>query len=638
MTITKSRTLSVIVFLSMLMLGQFLAPFDHARAQELGPSDPAELEAFLDGVLAEQMTNKHVAGVTISVVRDGELFFTKGYGYSDLDQKTQVDPYTTLFRIGSISKLFTWTTVMQLYEQGLLDLNADVNSYLDFEIPETFPQPITLIHLLTHTPGFEDQGFGLLTDSPEMLVPNGDWLKDHIPTRVRPPGEFSAYSNYGTALAGYIVERISGMPFDDYVDENILIPLGMEYATTRQPLPAELVENMSIGYRFVGNSYQPQFFELFHPAPAGSMSVSAAGMAPFMIAHLQDGQYEGNRILQAATAQQMHSLLFTHDQRLNGFAYGFFEMDQNDQWIIGHGGDTAFFHSILALLPDHGIGFFASYNSEDAALQPQKLLTAFIDRYYPVQESSIQHHAESNQESVGRFAGQYLMNRASYTTPEKLIQLFSPIVVAANPDGTLTLTSPYGDQYFSQTDSNEFYEIDGDDLLVFQEDEDGKIKYLLLNSAPMVASEKADWYQSPTFHQILLTVILILFLTVLIAAPVGYFVNRVHGIEKPSRASRTARIVLISIALLTVILVIGMLVVFSDIVPLMKGDLSLLGILYLLPWIIAALTAAALIFTVLAWKDRYWHISGRIHYMVVTLAAIGLVWFFYYWNLFVFSA
>ena len=629
----KSQNLSLAVIISVVLLINLAAPIRLVSAQELGPSDPAELEAFLDGVLAEQMTNKHVAGVTISVVKDGELFLTKGYGYADVDQKTPVDPYTTLFRVGSISKLFTWTAVMQLYEQGLLDLNADVNTYLDFEIPETFPQPISMTNLLTHTPGFEDQGFGLLTDSPEMLVPNGEWLKDHIPSRVRPPGEFSAYSNYGTALAGYIVERISGMPFDDYVEENILVPLGMVYATTRQPLPAELVENMSNGYRFVGNSYQPQFFELFHPAPAGSMSVSAAGMVPFMTAHLQDGHYQGNRILQAATAQQMHSLLFTHDQRLNGFAYGFIEMNQNDQWIIGHGGDTAFFHSILALLPDHGIGFFASYNSEDAAMLPQKLLTAFIDRYYPVQKSTIQHQAQGNQETVGRFAGQYLMNRASYTTPEKLIQLFSPIVVAANPDGTLTLTSPYGDQYFIQRDPNEFYEIDGDDVLVFQEDEVGKIKYLFLNSAPMVASEKADWYQSPTFHQILLIALLILFLTVLIAAPVGYFVNRVHGVDKSSRAARTARIVLISIALLTVILVIGMLVVFSDIVPLMKGDLSLLGILYLIPWVIAALTAVALVFTVLAWKDRYWHISGRIHYTVVMLAGIGLVWFFYYWNL-----
>jgi hypothetical protein len=149
----------------------------------------------------------------------------------------------------------------------------------------------------------------------------------------------------------------------------------------------------------------------------------------------------------------------------------------------------------------------------------------------------------------------------------------------------------------------------------------------------MVAGEKANWYQSPTFHQVLFIVILILFLTVLIAAPVGYFVNRVHGVEKPSRSARTARIVLFSIALLSFILVIGMMVAFSDIVALMTGDLSLLGILYLIPWVIAVLTAAALVFTVLAWKDRYWHVSGRIHYTVVTLAAVALVWFFYYWNL-----
>jgi CubicO group peptidase (beta-lactamase class C family) len=637
MTITKSRTLSIVVVISILLLVNLAAPIYLANAQELGPNDLAELEAFLDGLLAVQMRNNQVAGVTISVVKDGELFLTKGYGYADIDQGSPVDPYTTLFRIGSISKLFTWTAVMQLYEQGLLDLNADVNTYLDFEIPGTFSQPITMNHLLTHTPGFEDQGFGLLTDSPENLVPTGEWLRDHIPARVRPPGEFSAYSNYGTALAGYIVERVGGMSFDDYVEENILVQLGMEYATTRQPLPANLEGNMSQGYRFVENTFQPQFFELFHPAPAGSMSASAAAMAPFMIAHLQDGLYENNRILEAATAQQMHTQLFTHDQRLNGFAHGFYEMNQNGQWIIGHGGDTAFFHSILALLPDQGIGFFASYNSEDAAMLPQELLMAFIDRYYPVQDSAGLEMAESNQEAVGRFAGEYLMNRASYTTPEKILHLFTPVAVAANPEGTLTLTSPYGDQYFRQFGPLEFHEIDGDDMLLFQEDNNGDINYLYLNSAPMLASEKADWYQSPTFHQILFIVILILFFTVLITAPVGYFVNRVHGIEKPSMSARIARIVLFAVAILTFILVIGMMVAFSDIVPLMTGDLSLLGFLYIIPWVIAALTFAALVYTVLAWKDRFWHLSSRIHYTVVTLGAIALVWFFYYWNLLVFS-
>ena len=125
--------------------------------EEQGPTDPAELEAFLDELLAKDMEEYHIAGAAVSVVKDGKLFFAKGYGYADLEKGIPVDPEQTIFRIGSIGKMFTWTAVMQLVEQGKLDLDADVNTYLDFRIPDTYPQPITLKHLMTHTSGFEDR-------------------------------------------------------------------------------------------------------------------------------------------------------------------------------------------------------------------------------------------------------------------------------------------------------------------------------------------------------------------------------------------------------------------------------------------------------------------------------------------------
>ncbi len=127
------------------------------------PGSREDLEAFLDGVLAAEMRSHSIASATVSVVKDGELFFAKGYGYADRESRRPVDPERTLFRPGSISKLFTWTAVMQLVEQGKIDLDADVNEYLtDFRIPDTFPEPITMEHLMTHTPGFEDGGLGYL--------------------------------------------------------------------------------------------------------------------------------------------------------------------------------------------------------------------------------------------------------------------------------------------------------------------------------------------------------------------------------------------------------------------------------------------------------------------------------------------
>jgi CubicO group peptidase (beta-lactamase class C family) len=178
----------------------------------------ADLEAFLDGIVPQQLERENIAGATISVVKDGKLLFARGYGYADVANKKPVVAEETLFRPGSVSKLFTWTAVMQLHEQGKLDLDRDVNEYLDFKIPDAFGQPITLKNILTHTPGFEEQVKDLFTTgavSPDL----GQYVKTHIPTRIYPPGTVPAYSNYATALAGYIVERVSGRPFNDYIAE-----------------------------------------------------------------------------------------------------------------------------------------------------------------------------------------------------------------------------------------------------------------------------------------------------------------------------------------------------------------------------------------------------------------------------------
>src|SRR5919205_1933343 len=219
---------------------QALGPAPTVPVAVRGVHDRAELAAFLDGVMAANLRDKHVAGATVAVVKDGALFYAKGYGYSNVDRRAPVHADRSLFRIGSTSKLFTWTAVMQLVEQGKLGLDTDVNQYLDFKIPATYPQPITMRHIMTHTPGFEEDGRDLITDDTAKLIPLGRWLQTHIPGRVRPPGTFSSYSNYATALAGYIVQRTSGIPFDNYIEQHILVPLRMSETTTRQPLPARL--------------------------------------------------------------------------------------------------------------------------------------------------------------------------------------------------------------------------------------------------------------------------------------------------------------------------------------------------------------------------------------------------------------
>jgi CubicO group peptidase (beta-lactamase class C family) len=292
---TGSALFSLAFLVSLLLptLGMAKVEARHATPpppSPTGPSDPRELETFLDGLISAQLRDDHIAGATVSVVKDGRLFFTKGYGSADLQAGTPVSAQTTLFQVGSASKLFTATAVLQLAEQGKVNLHADVNTYLKtFHLPATYPESITLAHLLTHTAGFEDRSTGTFPPTPSDLEPLGQWLAAHLPARVRPPGELAAYSNYGYALAGYIVEQVSGLPYAQYVEQHLFQKLRMRSSTFRQPLPASLSADLSQGYTYSNGVYTPVPFTAEQNAPAGAMSATATDIANFMIARSRTG-------------------------------------------------------------------------------------------------------------------------------------------------------------------------------------------------------------------------------------------------------------------------------------------------------------------------------------------------------------
>ncbi|MCE5317541.1 MAG: beta-lactamase family protein [Parachlamydia sp.] len=317
------------------------------------PKSPAheltteDVGAFFDGFMPVQMGQANIAGAVIAVVKDGGLVFAKGYGYADTTKKAQISPAMTLFRLGSVSKLFTWTAVMQQVEQGKLDLDRDVNDYLDFKIPPAFDKPITLCDIMTHRAGFEETVKDLFVASPEDLHPLSHYLQAHMPARIFPAGTTPAYSNYAVALAAYIIERVSGQKFDDYAEEHIFKPLDMNHATFRQPLPDAFKASMSQGYLL--GSGDPKPFEVVQAAPAGSLSASAVDMAHFMMMHLQNGRYGNAQVLQPKTAIQMHARQEGWPSAVNAMCLGFYEQSQNGYRIIGHEGNTILFHSHLYL-------------------------------------------------------------------------------------------------------------------------------------------------------------------------------------------------------------------------------------------------------------------------------------------------
>ena len=302
---------------------------------------------------------------------------------------------------------------MQLVEQGKLDLDHDVNEYLDFAIPPAFGKPVTLRNLMTHTPGFEEAVKNMLVDEPELQRSNETWLKQWVPARVFPPGEVPAYSNYGAGLAGYIVERVAHQPFDDYVDANLLRPLAMEHATFRQPLPDKLRADMAVAYGKA--SEPPHAFELVNVAPAGSLSASAVDMAHFMIAHLQQGRFGEAQILRPETAALMHGYEQRAIPALAPMALGFYHLQRNGRRVIAHGGDTQWFHSQLELYLDDGVGLFFSVDGNSPSGLRKHLSEGFAARYFPAPAVARPATLATAREHGEVVAGHYVSSRSSFT-------------------------------------------------------------------------------------------------------------------------------------------------------------------------------------------------------------------------------
>jgi CubicO group peptidase (beta-lactamase class C family) len=417
------------------------APTPDARTPAPHALTHDDVEAYFDGFFPDAMTRSDIAGAVVVVVKDGQVLLEKGYGYSDVETRAPVDPARTLFRPGSISKLFTWTAVMQLVEQGKLNLDRNVNDYLDFKIPDAFGKPITLRNLMTHTAGFEEQIKGLMVDDPAQFHTLRDAVVGRTPTRIYPPGEVSAYSNYGAALAGYIVQRVSGEKFEDYVARHIFAPLKMEHSTFVQPPPPALARDMSKGYFVPERKAQP--FEFISLRPAGGLSATADDMARFMIAHLNHGAYDGAEILKPETADLMHANAFTPTPPLPAMGLGFYHEDRNGLTIVGHGGDSQVFHSDLHLILERNVGLYVSLNSQGRDASPVSglrpfLLEHFVDRYFPAPAPPAAKALATANADAAKVAGAYVMSRRSQTNMMSVSSLTVPILIMAGKDGSIS--------------------------------------------------------------------------------------------------------------------------------------------------------------------------------------------------------
>lgn len=359
---------------------------EQSRPATVSATSPrlAGLSDFIDGVLAQQIATREVAGAVVTVVHDGKVLLTRGYGFADIEKGRKVEPEQTLFRPGSVSKLFTWVALMQQVEAGRVDLDADVNTYLDFTIPAHASGPVRVRHLLSHTPGLSDVG-GLSVDAPGKITPYAEWLKRAAAAPLWAPGTETAYSNYGAVLAGYIVERVSGQPFADYVEKNLFAPLGMRATTFREPLPGPMSRHIATGYRTTEGTLRPYPFQYYNVVmPAGSVTGSAPDMARFMLAVLNGGKLGSARILKPESVRLLQSNSFANTRHLPGMAHGLMVVRDTSPRLLGHGGAVEGFKSSMILAPQARLGFYISVTGgTDSAKARTELSQALIGRLFP---------------------------------------------------------------------------------------------------------------------------------------------------------------------------------------------------------------------------------------------------------------
>ena len=487
------------------------------------------VEVFVDGVVASYMQEERIAGVTVAVVKDANTVLLKGYGIASVDPERPVLAEQTLFRIGSISKTFLWVALMQLAEQGSISLDDPVNKYLpeSLQVPdEGFSEPVRIWHLMTHTAGFEDKIVGhLFINDDDRLLPMHEYLAGFRPHRVRPPGDLTAYSNYGAALAGQVVTEVAGVDFEPYVQEHIFRPLGMTATTFREqhgstregvmpPMDETRAARLAEGLEWEHGAWKTQVRDrITHVAPAGSASSTAADMARFVTALLNDGQYGQFQLLQPETARKMRQVQFENAEGIGGPKHGFLFVPLPGAYEnFGHGGATSHFQSEMVMVPELGLGIFISVNSAPGFWLSHKLPQMIVGQFFVEETVAATEPGPPSEEFIaraGRLTGGYRSTRRSYTSIEKIISLPSALDVSLSPDGYL-LTS-MGEEVIRWVEIEPllFQEVGGLRRLAFRESEQGEITHVFPGYFAGVAGEKIGFFDSLSWF-ILVSVLTVL--------------------------------------------------------------------------------------------------------------------------------
>jgi len=516
----RAMALVVVALLASLSL---LTACGSSSSASLPPREPPsgehqltaeDVNAWLDGKLPDAFKNGGIPGAVVTVVKDGQVVTTRGYGWSNTGasggQPVAVDPQKSLFRVASISKIPTSIAAMQLVEQGKVDLDTDISAYLDFEIERRFDEPLTLRNLLTHSAGFEES-IRMAQDETDLEA----YVKTNPPVQVFEPGSTPGYSNYGMALAGYIVQRVSGQPFETYVREHVLEPAGMTSSTYEQPLPKDMADSLGPGYTSTGEEVP---FELMGDFPAGSLTVSAPDFAAFMNAQLS----RSPKLLREETWEQMWSPGLGEERlgnraKAGEMGLGYFDLSRHGRRVVGHGGDIVGWHSQFELYPEENTGIFISYNgdgndSDSSNNLREDLAQGFADRYFPG-ETVKASGSKDSAERARQVAGSYVPSRVPWASfAAAWVPTLFPATIEQTGDGGLK----DGKTQYVEVEPWVWRQVDGRSAFAAQV-EDGKVVSLSQGPAlTLIPMTPVQQMLAPVFG-----ICLVLLLVVTVAWPIG---------------------------------------------------------------------------------------------------------------------
>lgn len=614
---------------------QVMAAVSDASARGQLESDIAsnELENFINEAFQKNMDKYNIPGGVISIVKDGKVVFSKGYGCSNLESNVPVDPESTLFRIGSVTKTFTATAVMQLAEEGKIDLYKDVNNYLmDFSLKNRYASPVTMAELLTHTSGIDSDEIGDLSKDESETKPIGEVLKKRMLPVVREPGTQIQYSNYGMALAGCIVEEVSGISCKDYISRNILMSL--EMTNTAFVLNSS---KLAQGYNeFDGELKECNLKGYFKLYPIGGLVSTANDMAKFMIANLNNGEYNGNRILETSTVKMIQGRHAGFDDLLPGTCYGFCEKYINGVRAVCHSGYSEDgFLTELCLFPQYKLGIFISINQGSNNSFPQDFAYDFVNRYYH-KEIAITPASDTDVDPA--IAGIYRFGDYTRSTLAKgdIFGVGEDVSVSVNSDGTISLheTDPFTYKKSITTAvklSRLVFRKQNGDYVVFKEDNTGKIATMAQTSDSWHGTyERISWYDTNTFQNSLFLVLVVLALFEVVI----WLIFLIKGLRKKNKlktmtgklgnnfagVASLLNFLFFSVSMMTW----GRRLRYG--VPL---DIKLL---LCIPIVTSLITIALMGIAVISFRQHKEGVFYRISISISCIQGCGFIWLYHYWN------